>query len=99
MKLVILYEELASYFVACADHLSRNFAVEIHIIRKTPSADAPFSFRFPPALNVYDREKLEKEGLIRLVDKIGPDAIFCGGWSNASYLDVCRTYHPRIPVW
>src|SRR3972149_7168294 len=99
MKLLILYEELASYFLACVKHLSERYNVEIHIIRKKINTDAPFDFDIPPKFYLYEREKYSHAELLELVNNINPDSIFCGGWSSRNYMKVCKAFNGIVPVF
>jgi glycosyltransferase involved in cell wall biosynthesis len=96
-KVLILYEELANYFVSCLNKYNEMFDVEIHVFRKTPSQLAPFSFNFTN-LHVYDRENFNYKELIQIVKSINPQLIFCGGWAYKPYLKLVDYYHGKIPT-
>jgi glycosyltransferase involved in cell wall biosynthesis len=96
MKLLILYEELAGYFMACVEHLSSKYGIEVHIIRKRTNSDAPFELKASSKITIHEREGRDLEALVRV---IGPDAVFCGGWSYEPYLKICRGFKKKIPVF
>lgn len=97
MKIVFLYTELAGYFLACVSALARRGA-EVHIVRWPVNKEAPFQFEFPPGAKVYERNDYSREGLIQLVESIGPSLIFSSGWMDKNYVAVCRKFKKRIPV-
>ena len=70
MKLLVLYEELAAYFIACVSHLAVKHQVEIHIIRKEANQDAPFEFKIIDQIKLYDRDKYNETELQELIQKI-----------------------------
>ena len=88
-KLLILYTELAGYFLACLRALPRG-AVELHIVRWPVNREAPFAFDFWPGVAVHDRSDFDGKGLLELARGIAPDAVLCGGWRDRAYLRVCR---------
>lgn len=97
MKLVILYEELAPYFLKCISVFSKMKNVEVYIIRKGINSEAPFIL---PLLNleIYNRSEYSTEQLFDLINKIKPDALFCGGWSDKSYMKIVSRFKGKIPA-
>ncbi len=91
MRLLVLYEELAPYFLTCINHFSKKYNVEIFIIRKAINNEAPFELNID-SLNIYDRSKLSNEQFDLLVQNISPTAIFCGGWSYKKYISIVKFY-------
>jgi glycosyltransferase involved in cell wall biosynthesis len=98
MKILFLYTELADYFIACVSQLVKSNAVEVHIVRWPLKAEAPFAFRFPAGVEVHAREKLDKNGLYALVERLQPAAIISSGWMDKEYVAVCKKYKGKIPV-
>jgi glycosyltransferase involved in cell wall biosynthesis len=98
-KIIFLYTELATYFIACVEELLRQRDVEIHIIRWKINKEAPFNFSFSEGIRFYDRENFKsKKELNDFVDKLFPSVIYCSGWIDRSYLSVCKRYRNKIPV-
>lgn len=96
-KILFLYTEIATYFTACIDELSRY--AEIHVIRYPVNREAPFEFKTDnSAINFYERNNFSCEKLFKLVNFINPDAIFCSGWIDKDYLKVCKLYFKKIPT-
>lgn len=87
MRLLVLYEELAPYFLVCINQLSEKYGVVVHVVRKAVNKEAPFEFS-PKNLMFYNREEYSNQQLFELVKHINPDAIFCGGWAYKPYLNI-----------
>ena len=98
MKLFVLYEELAAYFIACISHLANKHNVEVHILRKEISKDAPFDLNISKRIKIYNRSEYNDKELEKLLNNVKPDAVFCGGWSYPPYLSLCKRYNSKIPV-
>jgi glycosyltransferase involved in cell wall biosynthesis len=95
-KIVFLYTEIASYFLACLRALQANYpGTEVHLVRWPVNKEAPFMFQFDQSLKVYDRFDFNDAGLIGLVKQIKPDVIVCSGWIDKGYLKVCRKLRSR----
>jgi glycosyltransferase involved in cell wall biosynthesis len=85
-RILILYRELAGYFVECVNHLCDNFGVEADIVAYPVNADAPFLFSFSPKVKVYDRNKVDLAMLLKMTESGDYDLIFCGGWGDKDYI-------------
>lgn len=97
MTLLVLYEDLAAYFIKCISVFSKRYQADIHIIRRAVNKEAPFELELGPIKTYTFTEYSEKE-VFDLVHKIRPDAIFCGGWSNKTYLKIVKKYNGKIPT-
>ncbi|UKN02816.1 glycosyltransferase family 4 protein [Paracrocinitomix mangrovi] len=95
MKILILYEELAGYFVSCVKELSRNN--EIYIICEQPNNSAPFDFS-NTSLNISFKNEYTYGSLLQKVKEIEPDAIFVGGWKTPMFNQICKMYSKKINV-
>jgi len=97
MKILFLYSELAGYFISCLEALSEK-GVEVHVVHWPVNKEAPF--QLPPSNNIkfYNREKLTGAELEKLVYTISPQAIYCSGWIDKTYLKICKKYNTSIPV-
>ena len=98
MRLLVLYEELATYFIKCITTLAENHSAEIYIIHKEVNKEAPFDLHLNSKITSYNRSHYSDEELISLVKKINPDGIFCGGWSSKVYLKIAQQYKGKIPI-
>jgi glycosyltransferase involved in cell wall biosynthesis len=97
-KIVFLYTELATYFLACIEALLKTNNAEIHVIHWEVNAEAPFQFSIPSEIKTYRRNSFNDKALHDLVNKINPDLIYVSGWIDKEYLKVCKQYKKRIPV-
>lgn len=98
MKLLVLYEELAGYFLACISKFAKDHPGEVLILRKKVNAVAPFEFHEQPGIRFVDRDDLSKDELMKMADDFNPDGILCAGWAFKPYLAVCRKFQSSIPV-
>ncbi len=96
-KIVFLYTEIAEYFLACCKALLDD-GVEVHIVRYPLNKEAPFQFNFSDKIKVYERNKLNDEQLLDLVNQINPSIIVCSGWIDKGYLKVCKKWKSNIPT-
>jgi glycosyltransferase involved in cell wall biosynthesis len=95
-RMLVLYRELAGYFVTCMKHLAEQHDVEIDIVAYPINADAPFQFDFGSRISVYKRTTMHAAEIEKLVSHRNYHLIFCGGWTDADYLDIVRN-HREIP--
>lgn len=98
MKLLVLYEELAGYFLACINAFVEKENAEVLIIHKETNTVAPFQFAPLKSVRTLDRSKIDEKNLNNLVLEFSPDVIFCAGWGFKSYLEICRKFQINIPV-
>ncbi len=96
-KVVILYEELAAYFIACVRKLN-EYSVEVHIVHKKVNSEAPFEFKSLQNTFLYDKDAYDFESLMQLISDIKPDMLFVGGWMEKKYLKVAKKYFSTIPT-
>jgi glycosyltransferase involved in cell wall biosynthesis len=98
-KIVFLYSELATYFLACIEKLSQQAAVEIHIVRWPVNKEAPFHFSLSDTIKIYDRKEYQADHQLQdLITSINPSVIYCSGWMDNGYLKICKQYKKKIPV-
>jgi len=96
MKILVLYEELAWYFVNCLNEVAGNFKAQILVICKRPNNTAPFSFNYVhPDIRILVREDLNEAQLTEEVEAFRASGIFVGGWSHKPYLRLIKKMAPR----
>lgn len=95
--MLVLYRELAGYFVNSMNYLAEKHKVNIDIIAYPVKSDAPFRFEFSEFIRVYERDQVTQEDIIRMIDEQPPNLIFCGGWSDKEYLSAIKK-RPHIPA-
>lgn len=96
-KILFLYTELADYFMNCLRELNSP-EVEIHLVRWPVKKEAPFQFEIPEDIKVYNREDHVNLTLLELAENINPDLIFCSGWMDKGYVEVCKNFSEKIPT-
>jgi len=95
-KCIFLFTELAGYIVACMKDLAATGLVEVHVVRWPVNAVAPFKFSLEGEnLHFYERASFSDEQLLKFVNDINPDIIFCSGWIDKGYMAVCKSYRNK----
>ncbi len=98
MKVIVLYEELSGYFLACINCFAEKYNADVYIFRKEVNAEAPFQLFSYSRIHFFYQSEFSERKLSEKIKEIGPDAIICGGWSTKMYMNVCRKYRSKIPV-
>lgn len=99
MKILVLYSEMAGYFLACIRRYAEIHQAEIHIVRWKVNAEAPFDFEGEKGITWYERDDYDAGGLITLGQKIQPDLVYVTGWIDKAYLKVASHFFKQaIPV-
>lgn len=96
MTVLFLYTELADYFLKCCEELSKTASV--HIIRWPVNKEAPFNFKIPEGIKVYDKNNFTFAELQTQVAKINPQVLVCSGWVDKDYLKLAKPYFKKIPT-
>ena len=92
---LFLYSELAEYFLACVTKLQDLYNPDIHIVRWELNKQAPFNFKIPEEVNIYSKDDLDLDQLYTLVEDIDPDLIFCCGWMDKDYIEICKHFRKK----
>lgn len=90
-RILVLYRELAGYFVACLNTLCEQYEVEADIVAYPVHADAPFQFSFSDRIRTFDRHAMDENQLRAMIAQRNYQLIFCGGWSDPLYLQAVRS--------
>ncbi len=99
MHLLILYEELAWYFVNCLNFLAKNTNTTIIVFSKRINQVAPFKFDYiHPNITIYERENFSDEKLLNICLNFHPDFIYLGGWSYKPYIKLVKTLKVKNSV-
>lgn len=98
MRLLVLYEELAGYFISSIVEFAKETNVEIYIIHKPTNSIAPFEFESHPLLNLFDRSLWNESETIEFAINLKPNYIFCGGWGYKPFLKICKKLKKTIPI-
>lgn len=94
MRILILYSELAGYFLSSLQAL-RARGAEIHLLRWPINPEAPFDFEEIPGVHSYARETYDTAGLLALAAEIKPDALYVAGWMDKGYTAVARHWRAQ----
>lgn len=87
MKCLVLYEELATYFLNCLNYLAEHYDCRVLVIMKQINPIAPFEFdNIHPNLQIEEREKRSKKELTDLIRNFSPDFTYLSGWIHKPYL-------------
>ena len=98
-RIVFLYSELASYFLACAEALGQHHEVaSVDIVHWPIHPEAPFQFESTVHYTLHPKEKHSRESLKQLMGQINPTAVVCSGWMDSDYNAVAKAYQKHIPV-
>lgn len=92
MKVLVLYSEIAGYFVSCIKRFAELHDAEVHVVRWPINAEAPFRFSDHPRIFYYERKDFDTAGLLQLAHSIQPDALYISGWIDKPYLKVARAF-------
>lgn len=92
MKVVVLYSELAGYFLACIRAFAEQTGAEVHIFHWPVHKDAPFQFDSIPGIRFYERMNYDETSLAEAVKGIQPDLIYLTGWMDKAYLPIGKHF-------
>ncbi|NNE55941.1 MAG: glycosyltransferase [Flavobacteriales bacterium] len=87
-KILILYTELAGYFVTCINHLASKYNTHIELVAYPKANEAPFEFEFHENIRVHDRSAHDLSTLQSLLETTEPDLLYCAGWSDKDYIRI-----------
>lgn len=90
MKVLFLYTEIATYFIAGVQALVREYGAEVLIIRWPVNAQAPFKFEYGPGITVKDRTEFDDSSLLATCETFNPDIITLSGWADKGYMRVAK---------
>ncbi|MBL7917295.1 MAG: glycosyltransferase family 4 protein, partial [Bacteroidia bacterium] len=87
MKFLVLYEELATYFVNCLNHFAESENCEILVFSKQINQIAPFEFKqVHKNITLLEREKFSEEEIKNKISRFNPDFVYLSGWIFKPYL-------------
>ncbi len=89
-SILVLYRELAGYFVNAVNHLCEEHDFSITIVAYPVVADAPFKFDLHSNITLLRREEYRGDKLFRLASERNYDLIYCGGWFDKEYLQLVK---------
>lgn len=96
MKILVLYEELAWYFINCLNVLAAEYKPEILVFCRASNSVAPFEFNnIHPSISIVDRSRLTEQELESKAAAFSPDSVFLAGWSYKPYLNIVKNSKAR----
>lgn len=95
-KVVFLYTEIAGYFLACVEELSKS--AEVLIVRWPVNKEAPFNFSNDSTIKIIARKEYSDEVLMKRIHEFKPDILVCSGWLDKGYLKIAKSFKKKIPV-
>lgn len=95
MKVLVLYSEIAGYFMAGVRAFVALYGAEVHVVRWPIHPEAPFVFEDEPGISYHERNDFDTAGLLELGNKINPDVVYVAGWIDKPYLKVARHFKKR----
>ncbi len=100
-RVAVLYSELSGYMAACLKALKTYYDVELLVFKWPSVQDAPFDEEntFGWIDQLYDKQDMRADEILKIVDEFGPQGLFIPGWIDPDYLKVARVFRRRnIPV-
>jgi glycosyltransferase involved in cell wall biosynthesis len=85
-RFLVLFEEMAPYFLECLRDLSSRYPVKILVIAKQVNPVAPFEFDEIPDVEMIYRENYDEKTIIEKIIQFSPHATYVSGWIYPSYL-------------
>ena len=89
-RILVLYKELAGYFIACLDELCASYDAQADVIAYPVNIDAPFEFKHSNRIQIFSRNTITDEKLRDMISANSYDLIFTGGWFDKGYLHALR---------
>lgn len=96
MKLLVLYEELAPYFLTNIQYFADYYKIPVLIIAKSPNPVAPFKFQtHSPFIEIIYREKYTTQDIINKIKVFEPTVLMQAGWIFPPYFKIVQ--HLKLP--
>lgn len=92
MRFLVLYEELATYFLTCLNHLAETSDCSILVYMKKVNAVAPFNFNtVHKNITLIEREKHSDEEILNSIKQFNPTFTYLSGWIHKPYIHYIKT--------
>jgi glycosyltransferase involved in cell wall biosynthesis len=79
--------------------LASKSGFDINVVRYPLNIEAPFDFKIPNNITLYDREDFSSsKDLIDLVNTHNPQLLFVSGWIDKLYLKVIRSFKVKSKI-
>ncbi len=94
MRLLVLYEELAPYFLNSIKVFSEKYSASVLIISKSINPVAPFHFDSTSnSIQILNRENFHYQDLLQKIKEFEPNAVMQSGWVYRPYFDIIKQLH------
>ncbi|HPQ08836.1 MAG TPA: glycosyltransferase [Bacteroidia bacterium] len=91
MRLLILYEELAPYFLSNIKYFAEEYKVPVLIICKKVNPVAPFEFEINSEyISIIDRDSLSFNELMNKIKNFNPTCLMQAGWIYPKYFEITK---------
>jgi glycosyltransferase involved in cell wall biosynthesis len=95
--IVVLYQEMAGYFLTCLKNLADTYHLNIVLVAFPAKAEAPFAFNYShPHLKHISRSDVDYFKLCKLIDDLKPQAIYFSGWLDKDYNKIAKKYFGSV---
>lgn len=92
MRFLVLYEELATYFLNCLNHLAETSNCTILVYMKKVNAVAPFDFNaVHKNITLVEREKQSDHEINKSIKAFHPEFTYISGWIHKPYLNYIKS--------
>jgi glycosyltransferase involved in cell wall biosynthesis len=85
-RILILYRELAGYFLACLDELCMTYDIHADIVAYPINKDAPFQLKHSQRVSITFRSDYDRNSLKEKIKQGDYALIFVSGWFDKDYL-------------
>jgi glycosyltransferase involved in cell wall biosynthesis len=95
--IVVLYQEMAGYFLRCLETLVDEYRLDVLLITYPTKVEAPFKFNYShPKIKHINRTEIDYMILCKLIDEKKPKALYFSGWLDKDYNKVAKKYFGSI---
>lgn len=90
-KVVFLSCNPSGYLFTCITRLVKEHDVQAMVVHYPLDKDAPFQLNTQNKEILYlDKSSFSQPTLISRIQEFHPDVIFCSGWADKEYMQVCK---------
>jgi glycosyltransferase involved in cell wall biosynthesis len=98
-KILILYTEPPTYFLACVRKFTQLHSADVHIVQwPQKMREAPYEAIPISQVTYHERLNYSDPDLVALAKSMEPNLILCGSWKDKAYLSICRYFYGKVPV-
>ncbi len=91
MRLLVLYEELAPYFLENITSFAEHFQVPVLIVAKNVNPVAPFKFQTESEfVQIINRESCSFEDILNEIKAFQPTCLMQAGWIYKPYFEITK---------